>query len=101
MNDIDLPSATVGLVNLGDSYSAAIGTGGVRPSPSMSGCFQGVGPDHVAQLVNQHRVTLLANAACAGMDSAGLRRIVEQPRIRAALGSAGLVTMTIGGNDIA
>ncbi|MFF0945236.1 SGNH/GDSL hydrolase family protein [Kocuria sp. CPCC 205300] len=87
-------------VNLGDSYSAAIGTGGVVESPPGSGCYQGDGPDHVSALDAKKRVDLLLDAACAGATTSGIRQVVSSPAVTAALAEAELVTLTLGGNDV-
>lgn len=86
-------------VNLGDSYSAAVGTGGEAPSPPL-GCVQGQGPDHVSRLDRRRPVELLLDAACSGATSADVRSVVALPVVTAALGEAELVTLTLGGNDV-
>lgn len=96
-------------VNLGDSYSAAFGTGGVAPTflqtidPDVAvPCFQGAGPDHVSELDRHPRVTLVADAACGGATTADIRTIVQTvPVVQAALAEAELVSLTLGGNDVA
>ncbi|WP_341358257.1 SGNH/GDSL hydrolase family protein [Georgenia sp. M64] len=96
-------------VNLGDSYSAAFGTGGVAltslqtvaPGVSLP-CFQGAGPDHVSALDGHPRVTLVADAACGGATTADIRTIVQSvPAVQAGLTEAELVSLTLGGNDVA
>lgn len=96
-------------VNLGDSYSAAFGTGGIAPTalqtvvPGVSiPCFQGAGPDHVSELDGHPRVTLVADAACGGATTADIRTIVQTvPAVQAGLAEAELVSLTLGGNDVA
>lgn len=87
-------------VNLGDSYSAAIGTGGVVESAPGSGCYQGDGPDHVSALDAKKRVELLLDAACAGATTDEIRQTASSPAVTAALAEAELVTLTLGGNDV-
>ncbi|MEX5271019.1 SGNH/GDSL hydrolase family protein [Kocuria sabuli] len=87
-------------VNLGDSYSAAIGTGGVVESPPGSGCYQGDGPDHVSALDAQKRVKLILDAACAGATTDGIQAIADTAPVERALRKAELVTLTLGGNDV-
>lgn len=89
----------IDLVNLGDSFSAAVGTGGVGPTPPL-GCLQGQGPDHVSRLQRRPGVVLLVDAACSGATSADVRAVVALPQVTAALGQAELVTLTLGGNDV-
>jgi hypothetical protein len=87
-------------VNLGDSYSAAIGTGGIAPSPLGGGCPQGDGPDHVSELDARKGVELILDAACAGATTDRIEEIVGTAPVEGALGEAGLVTLTLGGNDV-
>lgn len=87
-------------VNLGDSYSAAFGTGGVAPSPLGSTCLQGDGPDHVSELDAQEGVALILDAACAGATTDRVEEIVGTALVEAALREAELVTLTLGGNDV-
>lgn len=87
-------------VNLGDSYSAAIGTGGIAASPPGSECFQGDGPDHVSELDAKNRVTLILDAACAGATTDGIQEIAGTAPVERALRRAELVTLTLGGNDV-
>ncbi|GGG63342.1 lipase 1 [Kocuria dechangensis] len=91
---------TVDVVNLGDSYSAAFGTGGVAPVSGLPDCYQGGGEDHVAKIDGRQRMNLLLNAACAGATTDDVQAIAAAPAVTAALGQAELVTMTLGGNDI-
>ena len=56
-----------GLVNLGDSYSAGVGTGGMTVSTVRPGCYQGQGPDHVSELEKHPSIDLLIIAACSGL----------------------------------
>jgi lysophospholipase L1-like esterase len=83
-------------VNLGDSFSAGIGSGGL----SVAGpeCIQGSGPDHVSRLDDLGRIHLLEDSACAGFDTS----LVGQTATKLAdkLGDAELVTLTLGGNDL-
>ncbi|MPV37334.1 GDSL-type esterase/lipase family protein [Georgenia subflava] len=90
----------VDLVNLGDSFSAAIGTGAITASPDDPACLQGQGPDHVSKLDSHPRITLLLDAACSGLDSAGVGAVAALPPVAAALAEAELVTLTLGGNDV-
>jgi len=90
----------VDLVNLGDSYSAAFGTGSPAPLPSLSGCYQGGGTDHVDKLAAKNRVNLLLDAACAGATTDDVRAMATSPAVAGALGEAELVTLTLGGNDL-
>lgn len=87
-------------VNLGDSYSAAIGTGTVTGPPPGSGCPQGEGPDHVSALDARRRVELLVNAACPGATTDQVQTIASSEPVAAALREAELVTLTLGGNDV-
>ena len=89
----------VRLVNLGDSFSAAVGTGGVAPVPPL-GCLHGPGPDHVSELVRREQAVLLLDAACAGATTADVRAVLAEPAVAAALAEADLVTLTLGGNDV-
>ncbi len=89
----------VDLVNLGDSFSAAVGTGGVAPVPPL-GCAQGAGPDHISRLDARRQVDVLLDAACAGATTTDVRRVVALPQVGAALARAELVTLTLGGNDV-
>ncbi|RPF28895.1 GDSL-type esterase/lipase family protein [Georgenia muralis] len=96
-------------VNLGDSYSAAFGTGGVAPTflqtldPEVAvPCLQGAGPDHVSELDRHPRVTLVVDAACGRATTQDMRTIVQTvPAVRAGLAEAELVSLTLGGNDVA
>lgn len=99
-----LPAAaappTIDVVNLGDSFSAGIGSGGIGASPVLPGCAQGTGADHLDQLTRNRRMDLLLDAACAGMDTAQVGAAAQSPAVAAALGQADLVTVTMGGNDV-
>lgn len=87
------------VVNLGDSFSAAVGTGGVAPVPPL-GCYQGQGLDHVSRLDARPHVEVLLDAACAGATTSDVRAVLAQPVVAAALARADLVTLTLGGNDV-
>lgn len=91
---------TIDLVNLGDSYSAAFGTGAPAPLQSLPGCYQGGGTDHVDKLAGKNRVNLLLDAACAGATTDDVQTMASSPAVTAALGKAELVTLTLGGNDL-
>jgi lysophospholipase L1-like esterase len=87
-------------VNLGDSYSAAIGTGGIAPSPLGSECLQGDGPDHVSELDAQKHLKLVLDAACSGATTDRVEEIAGTAPVERALRKAELVTLTLGGNDV-
>lgn len=87
-------------VNLGDSYSAAIGTGGIVASSLGPECRQGDGPDHVSALDELSRVHLLVDGACAGATTDQVQEIASRQPVRTALRRAELVTLTLGGNDV-
>ncbi|MGX5359531.1 GDSL-type esterase/lipase family protein [Kocuria sp. KH4] len=91
---------TVDVVNLGDSYSAAFGTGGLQEVEGLPGCYQGTGRDHVDALASRPRVDVVLDAACAGFTTVQVRELVAVPRVTDALAEAELVTLTMGGNDI-
>lgn len=91
---------TTDLVNLGDSYSAAFGTGNVSLAEGLPTCYQGGGDDHVAKLAAKQRVNLLLDAACAGYTADDVQAVATAPAVSAALAEAELVTMTLGGNDV-
>ncbi|MFE7632129.1 GDSL-type esterase/lipase family protein [Kocuria sp. NPDC057446] len=92
---------TVELVNLGDSYSAAYGTGGLQQADIPRECAQGTGRDHVDKLASHPRVEVTLDAACAGYTTHEVRALVEdEPLVRDALAEADAVTLTMGGNDI-
>ncbi|MCC2592466.1 SGNH/GDSL hydrolase family protein [Tessaracoccus sp. OS52] len=93
--------ATYSLVNLGDSFSAGVGAGGVTQSPVVPDCLHGEGPDHISELDNHPRVEVILNAACSGLDSAAISAVVDRPEVNEALSRAEVVTLTIGGNDVA
>jgi lysophospholipase L1-like esterase len=91
---------TIEVVNLGDSYSAAFGTGGLQPVPDLPGCVQGTGRDHVDKLGSHPRVEVTLNAACAGYETHEVRNLVSEEPVAGALAEADVVTLTMGGNDI-
>ncbi|MGQ1798476.1 GDSL-type esterase/lipase family protein [Kocuria oceani] len=91
---------TVDVVNLGDSYSAAFGTGGLQEVEGLPGCYQGTGEDHIDKLASRPRVDVALDAACAGFTTTQVRGIVSVPLVTDALAEAELVTLTMGGNDI-
>lgn len=91
---------TVQLVNLGDSYSAAFGTGGIRPVEGVPGCLQGTGRDHVDKLDSHPRVEVTLDAACAGYETWQVRDLLDDGTVTDALEEADVVTLTMGGNDI-
>ncbi|MFW6187287.1 MAG: SGNH/GDSL hydrolase family protein [Actinomycetota bacterium] len=91
---------TVDVVNLGDSYSAAFGTGGRQEVPGIPGCVQGTGRDHVDELDAHPRVDVTLDAACAGATTDGIQEIASSTPVAAALRKAELVTLTLGGNDV-
>lgn len=92
---------TIELVNLGDSYSAAFGTGGVQQVEGVDDCRQGTGRDHVDKLGSHPRVEVTLDAACAGYTTGQVRDLVDDvPLVRDALADADVVTLTMGGNDI-
>ncbi len=91
---------TIELVNLGDSYSAAFGTGGLQQVEDLPGCAQGTGRDHVDKLESHPRVEVTLDAACAGATTQDVRRLVSVPLVGDALAEADVVTLTMGGNDI-
>ncbi|MFI7483613.1 SGNH/GDSL hydrolase family protein [Kocuria sp. M1R5S2] len=92
--------STVGVVNLGDSYSAAIGTGGISALPLPGPCLQGQGPDHVDKLDAGPRFDVRLDAACSGATTTQIRALAGLPAVGAALAGADLVTLTLGGNDL-
>ncbi|MCJ8506221.1 GDSL-type esterase/lipase family protein [Kocuria flava] len=105
LTGLGVPSAaaappTLDVVNLGDSYSAGIGTGGVRAQPWDERCLQGSGRDHVAALDDHPRVDVVLDAACAGFRSADVAALAGTPAVAAALAGADAVTLTLGGNDV-
>lgn len=91
---------TIELVNLGDSYSAAFGTGGLQQVDGLPGCVQGTGRDHVDKLGSHPRVEVTLDAACAGYTTTEVRDLVSEPLVADALAEADAVTLTMGGNDI-
>ena len=90
---------TVDVVNLGDSYSAAIGTGGRQQVAGLPGCHQGTGTDHVDELAALPRVEVALDAACSGAEAGDVRTLASVPFVHDALAAAELVTLTVGGND--
>ncbi|MFI7494827.1 GDSL-type esterase/lipase family protein [Kocuria sp. M4R2S49] len=91
---------TIELVNLGDSYSAAFGTGGLQQVEDLPGCFQGTGRDHVDKLASHPRVEVTLDAACAGYETHEVRGLLGEQLVADALAEAEVVTLTMGGNDI-
>ena len=91
---------TIELVNLGDSYSAAFGTGGYQQVEDLPGCAQGTGRDHVDKLESHPRIEVTLDAACAGATTEDVRGLVSVPFVGDALAEADVVTLTMGGNDI-
>ena len=91
---------TVEVVNLGDSYSAAFGTGGLQAVEGVPGCVQGTGRDHVDKLDAHPRIEVTLDAACAGYETHEVRNLVAAQPVADALASADLATLTLGGNDI-
>ncbi|WP_424347439.1 SGNH/GDSL hydrolase family protein [Kocuria sp. CH-021] len=91
---------TVEVVNLGDSYSAAFGTGGIQQVTGLDGCFQGTGRDHVDALASHPRVEVTLDAACAGFETHEVRGLLDEQPVTDALADADVVTLTMGGNDI-
>lgn len=91
---------TIELVNLGDSYSAAYGTGGHQPVEGLEECLQGTGRDHIDKLGSHPRVEVTLDAACAGHTTTEVRALVAEEPVADALGTADVVTLTMGGNDI-
>ncbi|MFI7580508.1 GDSL-type esterase/lipase family protein [Kocuria kalidii] len=91
---------TIDLVNLGDSYSAAFGTGGLQQVEGLPECYQGTGQDHVDALGSHPRVDVILDAACAGATTQDVRGLVSVPLVADALADADVVTLTMGGNDI-
>lgn len=91
---------TIEVVNLGDSYSAAFGTGGLQAVDGIPGCVQGTGRDHVDQLGSHPRVEVTLDAACAGFETHDVRNLVSAAPVADALASADMATLTLGGNDI-
>lgn len=89
------------LVNLGDSFSAGIGSGGVTSLSIRPDCLQGDGPDHISVLARHPSVDVLVDAACSGLDSAGIGAVLDDATVSDALSRASVVTLTIGGNDVA
>lgn len=87
----------VDYINLGDSYSAAIGTGGLHPAAPL--CIQGDGPDHVSKLDSKNGVDLLVNAACSGAETSDITAAVSAIPGEL-LQDAELITLTLGGNDL-
>lgn len=96
--DAEMPS--YGLVNLGDSFSAGIGSGEVTSVSVRPHCLRGDGPNHISELDAHPQVTVLVDAACSGLDSAGIGAILDEPLVADALSRADVVTLTIGGNDV-
>lgn len=97
--------AEIDVVNLGDSYSAGIGTGGVTASPLFPlppdplACLQGTGTDHIERLAAHPRVNVTLDAACSGARAQDVQTLASVPLVRDALADAELVTLTVGGND--
>lgn len=94
---VNAAAPQVDYINLGDSFSASIGTGGLHFA--VPGCVQGDGPDHVSKLDSKKRVDLLANAACSGATTTDITAIVGHlpaPMLQ----DAELITLTLGGNDL-
>ncbi|MEX5300363.1 GDSL-type esterase/lipase family protein [Kocuria sp. CPCC 205292] len=91
---------TVEVVNLGDSYSAAFGTGGIQQVAGLPGCLQGTGRDHVDALASHPRVEVTLDAACAGFETHEVRGLLDERPVGDALAEADVVTLTMGGNDI-
>lgn len=91
---------TIELVNLGDSYSAAFGTGGLQQVDDLPGCVQGTGRDHVDKLASHPRVEVTLDAACAGYETHEVRGLIDERPVVEALSGADVVTLTMGGNDI-
>ncbi|MBB5513366.1 lysophospholipase L1-like esterase [Neomicrococcus aestuarii] len=83
-------------VNLGDSYSAGFGTGGIA---STGGCFQGSGADHVSKLDAKKGVDLKLDLACGGFTTSDIA-FYSQVVAAGALSQAEVVTITLGGNDL-
>lgn len=83
-------------VNLGDSYSAGFGTGGIA---SNGGCFQGSGPDHVSKLDAKKGINLNLDLACGGFTTSNIA-FYSQAVAAGALSQAEVVTITLGGNDL-
>ncbi|MFF0991058.1 GDSL-type esterase/lipase family protein [Kocuria nitroreducens] len=91
---------TIELVNLGDSFSAAFGTGGLQQVEGVDSCDQGTGRDHVDELGSHPRVEVTLDAACAGYTAQEVEDLVSTKPVREALATADVVTLTMGGNDI-
>lgn len=93
------PPPTIDVVNLGDSYSAASGTGGRQQVAGLPGCHQGTGTDQVDELAAHPRVEAALDAACSGADAGDVQTLASVPFVHDALAAAELVTLTVGGND--
>ncbi len=89
------------VVNLGDSFSAGIGSGEVTSLSVRPHCLQGDGPNHISELDAHPQATVLVDAACSGLDSAGISAVLDEAMVSDALSRADVVTLTIGGNDLA
>ncbi|MGH3653561.1 GDSL-type esterase/lipase family protein [Glutamicibacter sp.] len=85
-------------VNLGDSYSAGFGSGAITAGP-LPGCFQTDGVSHVDAIAGLPGVHLAIDAACAGFTSGQVAQAAAY--VSDYLAAADLVTLSVGGNDIA
>ncbi|MBI3438427.1 MAG: SGNH/GDSL hydrolase family protein [Proteobacteria bacterium] len=87
-------------MNLGSSFAAGAGTGPVAPG-SPPRCFQS--SVNYARLLAAHMNLALADASCAGATSTNLLNAWRElpAQIDAITSDTALVTITVGGNDLA
>jgi lysophospholipase L1-like esterase len=87
-------------VNMGSSFAAGAGTG-PAPEGSPARCYQS--SVSYAHLLAARRNLALTDVSCGGATSAHLLNAWNElpPQIEAITADTGLVTITIGGNDVA
>lgn len=94
------PAPKVDYVALGDSYTAGTGAGTYDDTKT---CIQTSG-GYVDIVAKTGRVDLLVNAACSGAELSGgptsVAAQLSDPKTRAALADAELVSITAGANDL-
>ncbi|MGP9651267.1 SGNH/GDSL hydrolase family protein [Glutamicibacter sp. AOP38-B1-38] len=90
-------TGTINYVNLGDSYSAGFGSGTIKPGP-FPDCLQTTGSTHVTMIDALRGVQLIADAACAGLDTAQITATAAA--VAPQLAQADLVTLSLGGNNL-